>query len=81
MLYNNLTSFGYLLSHYGFPKISEYKVYLDEGEIPLVLKKEEDCEPYLSCRVNYIVEDTIFDNIRYKKRIRILTPNDTENAS
>lgn len=68
---------GGLIFHLGFPKISEFNIYLDDSPTPLALTSKNDYEQYLSYRVNYIIDDATFDNITYKKTIRILTPSVT----
>lgn len=66
---------GGLIFHLGFSKISEFSIYLDDSQTPLILTREDDYEPYLSYCVNYIIDDATFDNITYRKIIRILTPS------
>lgn len=57
--------------------ILDFKLYIDESNVPIELHTEADYEPYLSYYPFYIIEDATFDNIRYTKRIRIYSPKGT----
>lgn len=54
--------------------ILDYKLYIDESTTPIILKSKADYEPYLDYRPFYVIEDATFDNIRYTKAIRLISP-------
>lgn len=60
--------------------ILDYKLYIDESQTPIVLTTEADYQPYLAYHPLYIIEDATFDNIRYTKAIRIISPKTTQSA-
>ena len=54
-----------------------YKLYVNDASVPIVLHTELDYEPYLAYHPFYIIEDATFDNIRYAKAIRVISPKIT----
>lgn len=54
--------------------ILDYKLYIDDSTTPIILKSEADYEPYLGYHPFYIIEDAAFDNTRYTKVIRLISP-------
>lgn len=71
-----------LIMRFEFWEISilDYKLYIDESQTPIVLTTEADYQPYLAYHPLYIIEDATFDNIRYTKAIRIISPKTTQSA-
>ena len=67
-----IINFGYLQK-----SILGYKLYVDDASIPISLNTELDYEPYLAYHPFYIIEDATFDNIRYTKAIRVISPKST----
>ena len=67
-----ITNFGYLQK-----SILGYKLYVDDASIPITLNTVLDYEPYLAYHPFYIIEDATFDNIRYAKAIRVISPKST----
>lgn len=67
-----ITNFGYLQK-----SILGYKLYIDDASVPIALNTELDYEPYLTYHPFYIIEDATFDNIRYTKAIRVISPKST----
>lgn len=62
---------------YSQKSILGYKLYVDDASIPIALNTELDYEPYLAYHPFYIIEDATFDNIRYTKVIRVISPEST----
>lgn len=60
--------------------ILDYKLYIDDSKTPIILESKADYEPYLDYHPFYIIEDATFDNIRYTKAIRIISPKTTQSA-
>ena len=67
-----ITNFGYLQK-----SILGYKLYIDDASVPIALNTELDYEPYIAYHPFYIIEDDTFDNIRYTKAIRVISPKST----
>lgn len=59
---------------FGEVSILDYKLYIDDSQTPIILTTEADYQPYLDYHPLYIIEDATFDNIRYTKAIRLITP-------
>ena len=72
----NSTTLKDLIRRLEYNQISilDYKLYIDDSKTPISLTTEADYEPYLDYHPFYILEDATFDNIRYTKAIRIITP-------
>lgn len=54
--------------------ILDYKLYIDDSKTPIILTTEADYKPYLNYHPFYLIEDATFDNIRYTKAIRLISP-------
>ena len=78
----NSTTLEHLIIEFEFHQISilGYKLYIDDSTTPIELRTEADYEPYLAYHPLYIIEDATFDNIRYTKAIRIISPKTTQSA-
>lgn len=68
----NLNDLLYKFKLYNI-SIFDFKIFLDESNEPLPINVILDCEPYLSCILNYAIDEATFDGITYKNTIRILS--------
>ena len=59
---------------YGEISILDYKLYIDDSKTPIIIKNKSDYEPYLNYYPLYLIEDSSFNNIRYTKTIRLISP-------
>lgn len=57
--------------------IFDYKLYIDNESVPVILSNETDYEPYLAYSPVYVIENATFDDITYTKAIRIISPDAT----
>lgn len=60
--------------------ILDYTIYIDDSKNPIVVKKQSDYEPYLNYNPFYVIENATFDDITYRKVIRLLSPKATKNG-
>jgi len=74
----NSTTLKDLIRRLEYNQISilDFKLYVDESDVPIELHTKADYEPFLSYYPFYIIDDATFDNIRYEKVIRVFSPKD-----
>jgi len=79
MICQNSRTLKELVMNLGYfqKSILGYKLYVDDTFVPITLNTELDYEPYLAYHPFYIIEDATFDNVRYTKVIRVISPKST----